>query len=62
VQTIAQYVESAPTLTLLRKFDIDFAQGYGISKPVPWPKPRSVDSRSPEKRDQSDLIHQSERT
>ena len=35
VQTIAQYVESAPTLTLLRKLKIDFAQGYGISKPAP---------------------------
>ncbi len=35
VQTIAQYVESAPTLTLLRKLEIDFAQGYGISKPAP---------------------------
>ena len=35
VQTIAQYVESAPTLTVLRKLEIDFAQGYGISKPAP---------------------------
>lgn len=35
VQTIAQYVESVPTLTLLRQLDIDFAQGYGISKPGP---------------------------
>lgn len=35
VQTIAQYVELAPTLTLLRQNDIDFAQGYGISKPAP---------------------------
>jgi len=35
VQTIAQYVENAPTLNLLRKLDINFAQGYGISKPGP---------------------------
>jgi EAL domain-containing protein (putative c-di-GMP-specific phosphodiesterase class I) len=35
VQTIAQSVENAPTLNALRKLDITFAQGYGISRPSP---------------------------
>ena len=35
VQTIAQNVEDAPTLNILRKLDISFAQGYGISRPGP---------------------------
>ena len=35
VQTIAQNVEDAPTLKLLRKIDVGFAQGYGISRPGP---------------------------
>ena len=38
VQTIAQYVESVPTLKLLKHLEIDFAQGYGISKPGPLEK------------------------
>jgi len=38
VQTIAQHVEDAPTLNLLRKLDISFAQGYGISRPGPLRK------------------------
>jgi EAL domain-containing protein (putative c-di-GMP-specific phosphodiesterase class I) len=33
VQTIGQFVENAPTLNALRKLNINFAQGYGISKP-----------------------------
>jgi EAL domain-containing protein (putative c-di-GMP-specific phosphodiesterase class I) len=33
VQTIAQNVENAPTLNLLRKLDISLAQGYGIARP-----------------------------
>ena len=35
VQTIAQNVENAPTLNLLRKLEISFAQGYGIARPGP---------------------------
>jgi EAL domain-containing protein (putative c-di-GMP-specific phosphodiesterase class I) len=38
VQTIAQNVENAPTLNLLRKLNISFAQGYGISRPGPLGK------------------------
>ena len=36
VQTIATHVESAPALKLLREFGVEFAQGYGIAKPVPF--------------------------
>lgn len=39
VQTIAQHVENAPTLNLLRKLNVSFAQGYGISRPGPLHKP-----------------------
>ena len=35
VHTIAQHVEDTSTLDLLRKLDVSFAQGYGISKPGP---------------------------
>jgi EAL domain-containing protein (putative c-di-GMP-specific phosphodiesterase class I) len=35
VQTIAQNVENVPTLDLLRKLGIGFAQGYGIARPGP---------------------------
>lgn len=35
IQTVAQYVEDAPTLALLQRIEADYAQGYGISKPGP---------------------------
>ena len=35
VQTIAQNVDNALTLDLLRKLDISFAQGHGIASPAP---------------------------
>ena len=35
VQTIAQNIENARTLNVLRKLDITFAQGYGIARPSP---------------------------
>jgi EAL domain-containing protein (putative c-di-GMP-specific phosphodiesterase class I) len=44
VQTIAQNVENAPTLNLLRKLNINFAQGYGISRPGPLAKPAKAAS------------------
>lgn len=34
MQTIAEFVEDSETLTLLKDIGIDYAQGYGISKPV----------------------------
>jgi EAL domain-containing protein (putative c-di-GMP-specific phosphodiesterase class I) len=38
VLTIAQGVESAPTLNALRKLNVNYAQGYGISRPGPLGK------------------------
>lgn len=40
VLTIAQNVENAPTLNLLRKLEISFAQGYGIARPAPLAPPQ----------------------
>lgn len=36
IQTIAEFVENDETLDLLRKMGVDYAQGYGISKPQPF--------------------------
>lgn len=35
VKTIAEYVESAEILELLREIGVDFVQGYEIAKPIP---------------------------
>jgi EAL domain-containing protein (putative c-di-GMP-specific phosphodiesterase class I) len=35
VKTIAEMVESEDTITSLREIGIDFAQGFGISRPRP---------------------------
>ena len=35
VQTIVQFVETARTLDTVRKMNVHYAQGYGISKPQP---------------------------
>ncbi len=42
VHTIAQHVEDAPTLSLLRKLEVTFAQGYGISRPGPLGNPAKL--------------------
>lgn len=34
-QTVAEFVENAATLELLREIGVDYAQGYGIGRPVP---------------------------
>lgn len=34
-KTIAEYVENDEILSILREIGIDYAQGYGISKPIP---------------------------
>ena len=34
-QTIAEFVENDETLHMLNEIGIDFAQGYGVSKPKP---------------------------
>ncbi|HFD81011.1 MAG TPA: EAL domain-containing protein, partial [Gammaproteobacteria bacterium] len=35
IQTIAEFVENDRILAQLREIGVDFAQGYGISRPVP---------------------------
>jgi len=35
MKTIAEFVEDQATLELLKEIGIDFAQGYGVQKPVP---------------------------
>jgi EAL domain-containing protein (putative c-di-GMP-specific phosphodiesterase class I) len=35
LQTIAQFIETTETLTLVRKAGIDYAQGFRIAVPVP---------------------------
>jgi len=48
-ETIAEFVENERVLAELRKVGVDFAQGYGVAKPVPFgeggalhPKPSAV--------------------
>jgi EAL domain-containing protein (putative c-di-GMP-specific phosphodiesterase class I) len=36
-RTIAEFVEDAETLELLRGMDVDFAQGFYVAKPAPLP-------------------------
>jgi EAL domain-containing protein (putative c-di-GMP-specific phosphodiesterase class I) len=36
IQTVAEGVEDAPTLALLREMGVDFAQGYHIARPAPF--------------------------
>jgi diguanylate cyclase (GGDEF)-like protein len=42
IETVAEYVHSAPTLELLAKYGIDYAQGYYIGKPAARPEPSTV--------------------
>ncbi len=41
-QTIAEGVENAETLGLLREFEVDFAQGFFLGRPAPIPDSRLV--------------------
>ncbi len=34
-QTIAEYVESKPALDMLRRIGVNFAQGFGVARPLP---------------------------
>ena len=34
LKTVAEYVESKETMSLIRKLGVDFAQGYAIGKPI----------------------------
>ena len=36
-RTIAEFVEDAATLDLLREMGVDFAQGFYVAKPAPLP-------------------------
>jgi EAL domain-containing protein (putative c-di-GMP-specific phosphodiesterase class I) len=38
-RTIAEFVEDAETLELLRGMGVDFAQGFYVAKPAPLPLP-----------------------
>ena len=38
LKTVAEFVENEETLNALKEIDIDFAQGFGISKPGPLPE------------------------
>ncbi|MBI5288729.1 MAG: EAL domain-containing protein [Chloroflexi bacterium] len=38
-KTIAEFVEDADTLALLREFGVDFAQGFFVGRPAPLPRP-----------------------
>jgi EAL domain-containing protein (putative c-di-GMP-specific phosphodiesterase class I) len=35
-ETIAEGVEDAETLELLRAYDVDFAQGFHLGRPAAW--------------------------
>ncbi len=41
-KTIAEFVEDAKTLEDLRRIGVDFAQGFGIAKPQPFPYSSSL--------------------
>ena len=46
MKTIAEYVENSEVLALLKKIGVDYAQGYGVGKPVPIEDLIAVDKRS----------------
>ncbi|WP_425059227.1 Cyclic di-GMP phosphodiesterase PdeB [Sporomusa carbonis] len=37
IQTIAEFVHSKSVFNAVKKYNIDFSQGYYIAKPSPWP-------------------------
>jgi EAL domain-containing protein (putative c-di-GMP-specific phosphodiesterase class I) len=39
-KTIAEFVEDAATLALLRRYGVDYAQGLHIGGPAPLPRPK----------------------
>jgi diguanylate cyclase (GGDEF)-like protein len=46
-QTIAEYVENADILQLLKEYGVDYAQGYFIGRPAPWTEPQRLISVEP---------------
>ncbi len=45
-RTIAEYVENEAVLDVLRKIGVDYAQGYGVSKPQPLEAPTELSEAS----------------
>jgi len=41
-ETIAEYVENADIIALLKEYGVDYAQGYFIGRPALWKEPQSV--------------------
>ncbi|HET6726177.1 MAG TPA: EAL domain-containing protein [Gammaproteobacteria bacterium] len=37
IETVAEYVENQKTLDCLKELGVDYAQGFGIHRPEPWP-------------------------
>jgi diguanylate cyclase (GGDEF)-like protein len=50
MRTVAEYVHSATTLTLLSKYGIDYAQGFYIGKATARPEPVTVEWQHAEQR------------
>lgn len=49
IKTVAEFVEDAETLDLLRKFGVTYAQGYHIGRPAPLPDiDEPAESKGPE--------------
>lgn len=46
LRTIAEFVEDAHQADVLRAIGVDFAQGYGIGRPEPLPKPAATAAAS----------------
>ena len=42
METVAEYVNNAATLSLLAKYGIDYAQGFYVGKAMPRPEPLDV--------------------
>ena len=36
IKTVAEFVENGETIELLKRYGVDYAQGYAIGKPAPW--------------------------
>jgi diguanylate cyclase (GGDEF)-like protein len=46
-QTIAEYVENADIVKLLKEYGVDYGQGYFIGHPSPWTEPQRLFSVEP---------------
>ena len=48
LKTVAEWVEDESTLEMLRKIGIDFAQGWGVGRPIPLDEAHARDVRMPD--------------